>query len=150
MSGPFVYVTYIYTTPQKVWDAITKPEFAKRYWFNYNVSDWKMGSRWEHRKGDDSGTVMVDGTVLESDPPHRLVTTWTRPDKSKEPSRVTYDIAQYGPGLVCLTVTHDQLERDPAMANGISGGWPKVLSNLKSLLETGKTENIWLTQNKGG
>jgi uncharacterized protein YndB with AHSA1/START domain len=146
----FVYVTYIYTTPQKVWDAITKPEFARKYWLHYNVSDWKEGSRWEHQKGDDSGTVMIDGTVLESDPPHKLVMTWTRPDRSKEPSRVIFDIAEYNAGLVCLTVTHDRLEHDPAMAASISGGWPKVLSNLKSLLENGKTENVWLTKNKEG
>jgi len=146
----FVYVTYIYTTPQKVWDAITRPEFARKYWLHYNVSDWKDGSRWEHQKGDDSGTVMIDGTVLESDPPHKLVMTWTRPDRSKEPSRVIFDIAEYNAGLVCLTVTHDRLEHDPAMAASISGGWPKVLSNLKSLLENGKTENVWLTKNKEG
>ncbi len=60
----FVYVTYIYTTPQKVWDAITKPEFAKQYWLQYNVSDWKKGSRWQHLHGDGSGKVMIDGTVL--------------------------------------------------------------------------------------
>jgi uncharacterized protein YndB with AHSA1/START domain len=146
----YVYVTYIYTTLQKAWDAITKPEFARKYWLHYNVSDWKKGSRWEHQKGDDSGEVMIDGTVLESDPPHKLVMTWTRPDRSKEPSRVTFDIAEYSAGLVCLTVTHDQLEHDPAMAASVYGGWPKVLSNLKSLLETGKTENIWLTRNKEG
>ena len=150
MSNDFVYVTYIYSTPQKVWDAITKPEFAKRYWFHYNVSDWKKGSRWEHQHGDDSGKIMIDGTVLEADPPRKLMITWTRPDKSKEPSRVTFDIADDDSGLVRLTVTHDQLEHDPVMAASVSGGWPKVLSNLKSLLETGKTENIWLTKNKEG
>ena len=150
MSNDFVYVTYIYSTPQKVWDAITKPEFAKRYWFHYNVSDWKKGSRWEHQHGDDSGKIMIDGTVLETDPPRKLVITWTRPDKSKEPSRVILDIADDDSGLVRLTVTHDQLEQDPAMAASVSGGWPKVLSNLKSLLETGKTENIWLTKGKEG
>ena len=146
----FVYVTYIYTTPQKVWDAITKPEFSRKYWVHYNVSDWKVGSRWEHQNGDDSGRIMIDGTVLESDPPRKLVMTWSRPDHSKEPSRVSFDIADHNDGLVCLTVTHDQLEHDPAMAASVSGGWPKVLSNLKSLLETGKTENIWLTKNKEG
>ena len=145
----FVYVIYIYTTRQKVWDAITKPEFAHRYWLHTNVSDWKVGSRWEHQHGDGSGKVMVDGTVLESDAPRRLVMTWTRPDHSQEPSRVSFDIEDYADGLVSLTVTHDRLEHDPAMASSISGGWPKVLSNLKSLLETGKTENIWLTKNKG-
>jgi uncharacterized protein YndB with AHSA1/START domain len=150
MSNEFVYVTYIYTTAQKVWDAITKPEFAKRYWVHTNVSDWKPGSRWEHQHGDGSGKVLIDGEVLESHPPRKLVITWTRPDHSKEPSRVTFDIADYAPGLVCLTVTHDRLEHDEAMASSISGGWPKVLSNLKSLLETGKTENIWLTKGKEG
>jgi uncharacterized protein YndB with AHSA1/START domain len=144
----YVYVTYIYTAAQKVWDAITKPEFAHQYWMHTNVSDWKPGSRWEHQHGDGSGKVLVDGTVVESEPPRRLVMTWTRHDKSKEPSRVTFDIADYAPGLVCLTVTHDQLEHDPAMAASISGGWPKVLSNLKSLLETGKAENIWLIKGK--
>jgi uncharacterized protein YndB with AHSA1/START domain len=145
----FIYVTYIYTTRQKVWDAITKPEFTYRYWLHTNVSDWKVGSRWEHQHGDGSGKVMIDGTVLESDPPRRLVMTWTRPDHSQEPSRVSFDIEDYADGLVSLTVTHDQLEHDPAMASSISGGWPKVLSNLKSLLETGKSENIWLTKNRG-
>ncbi|HVV65221.1 MAG TPA: SRPBCC family protein [Rhizomicrobium sp.] len=144
----FVYVTYIYATPQKVWDAITTPEFTRKYWLHYNVSDWKKGSRWEHRKGDDSGAVLIDGAVLESDPPRRLVMTWSRPDHSKEPSRVTFDIAEYNTGLVCLTVTHDGLAHDPAMAASVAGGWPKVLSNLKSLLETGKAENIWLAKGK--
>ena len=119
MSNDFVYVTYIYSTSQKVWDAITKPEFAKRYWFHYNVSDWKKGSRWEHQHGDDSGKIMIDGTVLETDPPRKLVITWTRPDKSKEPSRVIFDIADDDSGFVRLTVTHDQLEHDPAMAASV-------------------------------
>lgn len=146
----YVYVTYIYTTPQKVWDAITKPEFAKQYWLHYNVSDWKKGSRWQHLHGDGSGKVMIDGEVLESDPPRKLVISWTRPDHSQEPSRVTFDITQHNDAIVCLTVTHDQLAHDQAMASSVAGGWPKVLSNLKSLLETGKTENIWLTKGKEG
>jgi len=147
----FVYVTYIYTTADRVWDAIVKPEFCNRYWMHTNVSaDWKRGSRWEHQRGDGSGKVLIDGEVLESDPPRRLVMTWTRPDRSKEPSRVTFDISDYSDGLVCLTVTHDRLESDPGMASSIAGGWPKVLSNLKSFLETGKVENIWLTKNKEG
>src|ERR1700739_253669 len=74
----FVYVTYIYTTAQQVWDAITKPEFARRYWRHTNVSDWKPGSRGEPRHGDGSGKVLIDGEVLEANPPHRLVMTWTR------------------------------------------------------------------------
>jgi uncharacterized protein YndB with AHSA1/START domain len=138
----FVYVTYIYTTPQKVWDAITKPQFARRYWTHENHSDWKPGSRWEHRHHDGSGTVLVTGTILESHPPTRLTMTWERPNDPTRASRVTFEIEDRKPGLVCLTVTHDSLEDDDAMASSIAGGWPKVLSNLKSFLETGNVEPI--------
>ena len=85
-------------------------------------------------------TVDVVGTVVESTPPRRLVFTWARPkeaeDESKH-SRVTFDIEPQGDALVRLTVTHEDLEHDPKMLAGISGGWPSVLSNLKTLLETG-------------
>jgi uncharacterized protein YndB with AHSA1/START domain len=79
--------------------------------------------------------------VVESTPPSRLVFTWARPTEAEDDSkhsRVAFDIEPYGDGLVRLTVTHDELERDPQMLAGISGGWPKVLSNLKTLLETGR------------
>ena len=106
-----------------------------------NVSDWKPGSRWEHQRVDDAHTVDIVGKVVESTPPRRLVLTWARPkeaeDESKH-SRVTFDIEPQGDGLVRLTVTHEDLERDPQMLAGISGGWPRVLSNLKTLLETGQ------------
>ena len=143
----YVYVTYIQATPQKVWQALVDTDVTRQYWADpqagcsrVNVSDWQPGSRWEHRRADDSGTADIVGTVVESTPPNRLVITWARPadaeDESKH-SRVSFDIEPYGNGLVRLTVTHDDLERDPAMLAGVSGGWPKVLSNLKTLLETG-------------
>ena len=143
----YVYVTYIATTPQKVWQALTDPDVARQYWVGsngecsrVNVSDWKPGSRWEHQRSDGSDIVDIVGKVVESAPPRRLVFTWARPkdiqDDSKH-SRVAFDIEPYGDGLVRLTVTHDGLERDPEMLAGVSGGWPKVLSNLKTLLETG-------------
>ncbi len=106
-----------------------------------NVSDWKPGSRWEHQRTDDSRTVDIVGKVVESKPPRRLVFTWARPNDAEDDSkhsRVSIDIEPQGDGLVRLTVTHDDLERDPQMLAGISGGWPKVLSNLKTLLETGR------------
>ncbi len=143
----FVYVTYIATTPEKVWRALVDTDLMREYWTDssgcarVNVSDWKPGSRWEHRRVDDAGTVDIVGKVVESNPPHRLVFTWARPteagDESKH-SRVAFDIEPYSDGLVRLTVTHDDLERDPKMLAGVSGGWPKVLSNLKTLLETGR------------
>jgi uncharacterized protein YndB with AHSA1/START domain len=106
------------------------------------VSDWKPGSRWEHRRVDDSGTVDMVGTVVESTPPRRLVMTWARPKDAEDDakhSRVIFDIEGQGRGVVRLTVTHENLDGDPRMLAGISDGWPKVLSNLKTLLETGRT-----------
>lgn len=148
MTKPsYVYVTYIATTPEKVWRAVVDPDVTREYWLGpsgparVNVSDWKPGSRWEHQRADDTRTVDIVGKVVESTPPRRLVLTWARPkeaeDNSKH-SRVTFDIEPQGDGLIRLTVTHEDLERDPQMLAGISGGWPKVLSNLKTLLETGR------------
>lgn len=149
MTKPsFVYVTYIATTPEKVWQAFMDTDVMGQYWVGptsecarVNVSDWKPGSKWEHQRVDAARTVDICGKVIEVDPPRRLVYTWSRPadanDESKH-SRVAIDIEQRIDGLVRLTVSHEDLEKDPAMLEGISGGWPSVLSNLKTLLETGK------------
>ena len=149
MTKPsYVYVTYIATTQEKVWQALVDTEVTRQYWVDpvagcarVNVSDWKPGSRWEHRRAEDQSMVDIVGKVVESTPPRRLVYTWARPadadDESKH-SRVSFDIEPYGDGLIRLTVTHAELEHDPQMLEGISGGWPKVLSNLKTLLETGR------------
>jgi uncharacterized protein YndB with AHSA1/START domain len=144
----YVYVTYIATTPEKVWQALVDSDVTRKFWVDpsagcarVNVSDWQPGSRWEHQRIDDAHTVDIAGEVVESAPPHRLVITWARPgeieDQSRH-SRVTFAIEPYVDGLVRLTVTHDGLAHDPQMLEGISGGWPKVLSNLKTLLETGR------------
>jgi uncharacterized protein YndB with AHSA1/START domain len=143
----YVYVTYIATTPEKAWRAVVDPDVTRQYWLggsgpaHVNVSDWKPGSRWEHQRADDTHTVDVVGKVVESKPPRRLVITWARPkeveDESKH-SRVTFDIEPQADGVVRLTVTHEDLERDLPMLAGISSGWPIVLSNLKSFLETGR------------
>ena len=142
----FVYVIYIATTPEKVWAALLEGELTRQYWRHDNVSDWKVGSTWEHRRSDgEQGKVDIAGKVVESVPPKRLVVTWARPSEVAETakhSRVTYEIEPVA-SAVRLTVTHDQLEADPDMARAISGGWPKVLSSLKSLLETGRPLNTW-------
>ena len=151
MSKPnFVYVTYIAATPQKVWQALVDPEMAREYWVgpgsekpaHVNVSDWKPGSRWEHQRADDTRAVDIVGKVVESDPPRRLVLTWARPkevDETTKHSRVTFEIESQGDKLIRLTVTHEDLDRDPQMLTGISNGWPQVLSNLKTWLETGRS-----------
>jgi len=150
MTKPsFVYVTYIATTPEKVWQALVDTDVMRKYWADptanapahVNVSDWKPGSKWEHRRVDDARTVDIVGKVVESTPPRRLVLTWARPKEAEDDSkhsRVTFEIEPQGDALVRLTVTHEDLERDPQMLAGISGGWPKILSNLKTLLETGR------------
>ncbi|WP_416981371.1 ArsR/SmtB family transcription factor [Streptomyces sp. T028] len=134
----FVYVTYIASTPEKVWDALTDADLTAAYWGHGNVSDWRPGSRWEHVRTDGSGIADVVGTVVESDRPNRLVATWAAPDEADRPdrhSRVTFDIRRHA-DIVRLTVTHEDLN-DEGELSDVSDGWPAVLSNLKSLLETG-------------
>jgi uncharacterized protein YndB with AHSA1/START domain len=135
MSKPeFVYVTYIATTPEKVWSALQDEAMTRLYWgVKKNVSDWKVGSRWTHQDSD-TNEVAVTGEVLESDPPRKLVVTWSHPGAS-EKSRVTYLLEPFM-NAVKLTLTHDQL--DAEMEKKISTGWPAILSSLKSLLETGQ------------
>ena len=141
----FVYVTYIRSTPEKVFEAITKPEIARRYWGHENVSDWQPGSAWEHVRADEQRTVNVLGKVVEVVPPTRLVITWASPSQADDPasySRVRFDVEAYQE-MVRLTVTHDELEAGSGMAKGIQQGWPIVLSSLKSLLETGQGIDVF-------
>ena len=145
----YVYVTYIATTQEKVWRALVETDVMREYWIDpsggdpghMNVSDWKPGSRWEHQRLDEARTVDIAGKVVEVTPPRRLVMTWARPnefDDDSKHSKVTFDVEPQGDALIRLTVTHEDLDNDPKMLSGIAGGWPKVLSNLKTLLETGR------------
>lgn len=148
MTKPdFVYVTYISTTPEKVWQALVDTDITRQYWIDpttadpghVNVSDWKPGSRWEHQRMDESRKVDVAGKVVESDPPRRLVLSWARPEEFADDtkhSRVTFEIERQG-SVVRLMVMHEDLAKDEKMAKGVSNGWPKILSNLKTMLETG-------------
>ena len=149
-KATFVYVTYIAATPEKIWDALINEEITRQYWGHGNISDWKPGSPWEHRVSDNAKQVHIVGKVIENDPPRRLVITWSPPadrDQPEKVSRVTFDIEPASHAnmhkLVAaatrLTVTHDELEPNSDMHKSISGGWPVVLSGLKTLLETGKT-----------
>ena len=134
----FVYVTYIRTTPAKLWQALTQPEWTERYWFGSRQEcDWKVGSSWKMFMP--TVGLTDSGEVLEVEPEKRLVLSWRNefmPElKAEGFSRMTYDIEPDGE-LVKLTVTH---ESDGAVfIEKVSGGWPKILSSLKSLLETGE------------
>ena len=140
MSDTFVYVTYIRTTPEKLWDALTKPEFTRAYWWGvWHESDWKAGSRWHMMSVD--GRVNSSGEVLESDRPRRLVLSWHieyKPElKAEGYSRATFELEQAG-GSVKLTVTHEMDRDGSKVIKAVSYGWPMILASLKSLLETGE------------
>jgi uncharacterized protein YndB with AHSA1/START domain/DNA-binding transcriptional ArsR family regulator len=131
MTAPptYVYVTYIKASPAQVWRALTDADLTARYWGHSNVSDWQAGSTWQHVRTDGSGVSDITGTVVEAMPAERLVLTF--PD----PSRVTFTIERHH-DIVRLTVRHEGLET-AADHEAISEGWPAVMANLKSLLETG-------------
>jgi len=133
----YVYVTYIQASAEQVWQALTDADLTARYWGHANVSDWQVGSPWEHRRADGSNAVDVVGTVLEAEPPTRLTITFEDSDEERAggPSVVRFVVEPHE-GIVRLTVTHENLP-NVEMLNGISHGWPAVLANLKSLLETG-------------
>ncbi len=136
----FVYVTYIRTTPEKLWAALTQPEFTRQYWFGVTMeTDWKAGSDWTMKLED--GRVMDAGSIVESDPPRRLVIKWRnewKPEfKAEGYSRCTMELEPSG-DAVKLSVLHEMDVPNSGFINeGVSTGWPKILSNLKSLLETG-------------
>ncbi len=135
----FVYVTYIRTTPEKLWAALTDPEFMKQYWFgNHCESQWTAGSSWKNVYPD--GRVTDTGEIIEAERPRRLVIRWQHQDKpelkAEGASICTMELEANGPA-VKLSITHT-IEREPSkLIDAVSGGWPKVISNLKSLLETG-------------
>ncbi|MGF6311579.1 uncharacterized protein YndB with AHSA1/START domain [Bradyrhizobium sp. i1.8.4] len=137
MSKPdYVYVTYIETTAEKLWHALTDRDFTERFWFGYRVSsDWKVGSPFHFTK---DGSRSVQGEVLIADPPNRLAYSWDvvkQGVEREQVSRVTFDVEPFG-SVVKLTVTHDNL--GPKTLRDISGGWPMVIASLKSFLETGR------------
>jgi uncharacterized protein YndB with AHSA1/START domain len=145
MSGPsHVYEVYIRTTPEKLWEAITSPDFTRRYFYNSSVeSDWKRGSTVIHRMPD--GSVALEGKVLEFEPPRRLVHSFSMvhdaEGKKDRPSRVTWEIERRGETCL-LKVVHDDFDRETATFQKVRLGWNPVLSGLKTLLETGRPLEI--------
>lgn len=132
----YVYVTYIRATPEQVWHALTDADLTARFWGHRNESDWQPGSTWRHVRTDGSGIADITGTVVDTRPPERLVVTFPgSAEQAEEPSQVTFTIEPYQ-DIVRLTVRHVNLPTE-ADREAISAGWPAVLANLKSLLETG-------------
>jgi uncharacterized protein YndB with AHSA1/START domain len=140
-KSEFRYVTYIRTTPQQLWTALTDPEWMKQYWFGMHCeSDFTKGSSW--KLVGETGEVWDAGEILESDPPRRLVIRWThqkKPElKAEGPSICTMEITPEA-DAVKLSITHGVEHADSKLVEAVSGGWPKILSNLKSLLEIGSS-----------
>jgi len=144
MSSPhastFIYVTYIRTTPEKLWSALTDTDSMQQYWFNARVeSDFKMGSPWKIVLED--GRVADTGEILESKPPKRLVIKWRnefKPELKAEGYAICTMELEPVADAVKLTITHSIDKENAKFIEAVSGGWPKILSNLKSLLETGE------------
>lgn len=142
MSKPsYVYVTYIKTTAEKLWQALIDPDFNRQYWFGaHQESDWKKGSAWKILFAD--GRLADSGEIIDVDPLRRLVIRWRHeisPDlKAEGYTRCTIEIEPMG-NVMKLSVTHETEKEGPSKFIGeVSQGWPYILSSLKSLLETGK------------
>jgi uncharacterized protein YndB with AHSA1/START domain len=144
MNEPkFVYVTYIATTPEQLWRALTDGAFTRQYWFGTTIeSDWTVGSRVVFRS---DGDIHDAGEVLEYEPYRRLAYTWHvefhEVFSREKPSRVTFELEAMG-AEVKLTVTHDEFEPGSKVRDAVSNGWPLVLSSLKSFLETGRASAL--------
>lgn len=138
----YMYTTYIRATPEQVWEALTDADTSGQYWGHSQVSTWQIGSRVDHVRTDGSGIADASGRVVVFDPPRRLAFGFDDPaqfdadDPTFEPSLVTFDI-EPGQGIVKLTVTHTGLASEEDLRD-ISQGWPAVLANLKTWLETGE------------
>lgn len=138
-KSEFVYVVYIRTSPKKLWDALTNPKIVREYWFGLRIdTDWKAGSTWKFYYDD---SLMDSGKILESIPQKRLVRSWRcewKPKlKAEGMSRCTYELKPAGK-TVRLTITHTINREKSKFIAAVSEGWPMCISNLKSLLETGK------------
>jgi uncharacterized protein YndB with AHSA1/START domain len=136
----FVYVTYIRTTPEELWEALTQPEFTRKYWGGVtHESSWQPGAAWKLVLPD--GRVADSGNVVEMDRPRKLVLSWQnqfQPElRAEGPSRCTIEI-EAQEDSVKLTIVHEIERADSKFIEAVSSGWPKILSSLKSLLETGK------------
>jgi uncharacterized protein YndB with AHSA1/START domain/DNA-binding transcriptional ArsR family regulator len=135
-----VFMVFIRTTPEELWEAITSSAFTQQYYYGSTVeSDWRAGSPYVYRIGEADQIV---GEVIESDPPRKLVSTfdarWDQDVASDQPSTIRWEIEPAGPGVCKLTVVHEGLASDSATAVQVDGGMPFILSGLKSLLETGE------------
>ena len=137
-TSRFVYVTYIRTTPERLWQALTDAEENKAFWLGASqVSEWTPGAKWELFRAN--GSLADSGEILEADKPRRIAIRWQNhlsPELEGEGATICVMEIEPVEGAVKLTIDHRSPVPDSKVINAVSGGWPKILSNLKSLLET--------------
>jgi uncharacterized protein YndB with AHSA1/START domain len=137
----FVYATYIRATPEELWAALTKADFIKKYWFGMSLeTDWKVGSPWKLVFPD--GRLADEGEIAECDPPRRVALRWRhrwRPELAAEGEAFCVIELEPIEGAVKLVISHSIARTDSKLIEAVSGGWPRILANLKSLIETGQT-----------
>lgn len=139
-QSSFVYVTFIRTTPERLWSALTSADFMKEYWFGCHLkTEWKVGAQWQLVYPD--GRITDSGEIVELEPRKRLVLKWQnefKPElKAEGLALCTMELEPVG-DAVKLTITHTMDRPESKLIQAVSGGWPRILSNLKSLLETGQ------------
>jgi uncharacterized protein YndB with AHSA1/START domain len=150
-ESQFVYVIYIRTTPEKLWQALIEPEFTRQFWAEtWQESEWKPGASWRIMIPD--GRVADTGEILEFEPHRRIVLTWRnefKPElRAEGHSRLTYELEQQKDS-VKLTVLHEIDKTGSKFIQAVSQGWPPILSSLKSLLETGEALEVTRSWPKG-
>lgn len=139
-QAKYSYVIYIAASPEKLWNALIDPAVTAKYWQHTNDSDWKINSKWEHRRITEDHKVDILGKVIEFSQPKQLILSWAFPEDENNEAKYSTVSLKIEPhrGVSMLTVSHEQLEPGSDMLEGITEGWPKVISSLKTLLETGE------------
>ena len=140
-NSKFVYIIYIRTTPERIWDSITKPELTRQYWGYENISEWKLGYDWQHVFADNKRKLKQIGEVIKVIPRKLLRLSWVDPHNLNDSSQVTFEIESING--IRLKVTHNNFKSGSKMFEQIKDRWPKVLFSMKSFLENGKPLITW-------
>ena len=141
-SSKFIYIIHIRTTPERIWAAITNPHLTRQFWGHENISDWKEGSDWQHVEVYHRPKLKLVGEVIKAVPQKLLILTWADPHNLPDNSQVTFEI-KCAKDVVCLKVIHNNFKVGSKMFGRIKDGWPRVLSSMKSFLETGRPLITW-------
>jgi uncharacterized protein YndB with AHSA1/START domain len=141
-DSKFIYTINIKAPTKRLWDALTKPEITRKYWGHENISSWKEGAEWHHIADDQNRTIKLVGKIIKAIPNRLLVLTWADPAYINNTSTVKIEIEPIGT-YTRLKIMHNNFKNCPKMFNMIQSGWLRVLSSMKSFLETGNPIITW-------